>query len=194
MKKKWLDSLLLWCFVAVVGVFIYQDYDNIAQPFSIQRHGYLFLIGCCLSLVGIARSLYAKEVFNRLMVALDIFCLMGAIAFLGNISFMVDYYNTYTLLIFWSCFVGVGFITTFCTRAGFIGVLAADKKDVDIASLKLLLVTISFALYSLLFNKYYSQDTVLGYFFPISLLDMFYHKWGRQLRGEEKKSDWTFKW
>lgn len=189
MRNNWFSYILLIIFIAYITILFMQGHDPIAD-FTLQKYGNAFVIASVLSLINIALQLYKKQIIHRLALGLNLFVFIGAVTFLGNISSISYCYDVHTGLVLWACIFFVGIITTFYTRAGFIGVASADVKDVYIASLKLLLVTMSYGLWSLWMRQYYpgvSSGTIL----PFVIFDSLYHRWGKQLRGEKVS---TFKW
>ena len=174
-------------FLVIYLIFLIQQGRSIITDFSMHKDGYLFVIGSIFSFIMVAMSIYKKEIINRMELGIALWLTVGAIAFLGNISSLLYYYDMYTGVIPFVCLFIVGMITSFYTPSGFIGVLAADKKDIQIASLKLLLIVILAGLWSL-YIRQYSNDIFLRYM-PFLLLLSAYRRWGKQLRGE-KVSPW----
>jgi predicted ABC-type exoprotein transport system permease subunit len=156
------------------------------ENFDLQTFGKSFIVGTILCALLIAIQLYKKKILDRIVLGLGLFLLIGSMILLANNISVMYFYNTYMKIIsFISIFI-VGVITTWYTPAGFIAAPNADKKDVQIASLKLLIIVLLAGIWSLCID-----DNFWGIVLPLIVVRSCYDKWGRQLRGEKS---WTFKW
>jgi hypothetical protein len=97
-----------------------------------------FILGSLLSLVVVSIQLCYKVVFNRLLLGGYLFLITGAILFMTEAYSILYYYGVYKGASFLSSIALVGIITTFFTKAGFVGVESHDTLNVKKLSLQLL--------------------------------------------------------
>jgi len=185
------DLFLAFMILVYVAYVISQiAQGKMVNDFSMQNYGNLFVIGAIVSTVMFVFKVHKKEIVDRVELGLIVWLFIGAIAFLGNISSVLYYYDTYTRVIpFISIFV-IGFLTTAYMPSGFIGVLSSDKNAGQIASLKLLIVVILAGLWAL-YSKQYWDNSFIYFVVPLMIVRWLYDRWGKQLRGEKV---FLFKW
>ncbi len=138
-----------------------------------------FIAGGLCTLIVLAIHLYKKVTLDRLMLGVNLFLLVGALLFLGDISSLLYYYGTYKGAVFLSCVAIVGLFTTFFSETGFFVVKINDKKMIRTSSLRLLFVTLMSIIWSLITNKY---GLIISAVIPFILLRTIYAKVGDKLR------------
>lgn len=140
------DSLLKFLGIAyLITRFIKGD---ISWPESAGIHNYgswcvAAMIICC---AGLAVQLYKNQIMKGTMLVMALFFMTGSMIYLVDITQLTYYYDRYVLVIFLIYLFIVGIITTFCSSAGFIGVISDDKKTIKKASLMMLFLMLVCAL------------------------------------------------
>lgn len=196
MYNQELRILLVVFFVFYCCMLVWQGYA--VEDLNMQAFGGVFVFFSAALCLLFAADFYHKKIVDRFQLATGLFCLVGSIAYLTNISFLLYYYDNYTRVLYFLSVVIIGFIATFFTKTGFIGVISDDQKAVKIASIKLL----ALSLVILLWNFYlpYPWDRGwLGFVLPTYFMESMSHRWRRQITGEEgpqgpRRSWWSFKW
>jgi hypothetical protein len=165
------------------------------EDLNMQAFGgaFVFFTGLLCLLYG--ADFYHKKIIDRFQLGTGLFCLVGSIAYLANISSLLYYYDNYTRVLYFLSVVIIGFITTSFTKTGFIGVVSDDQKAVKIASIKLLFLSI-IALFWNVYLPYPWTRTIFSFVLPLYVLEWARHRWCRHITGE--KADqwkmWKFKW
>jgi hypothetical protein len=113
-----------------------------------------FVVGGICTIAVIAFHVYKKMMFDRLMLGVNLFLLIGACSFYGDMSSVLYYLGVYKGPVFLSCLFCVGLLTTLFSQAGFIGIRSADKKKIENDSLQLLLLSFISIIWSIITNKY----------------------------------------
>ena len=142
------------------------------------------IICSIFSYLIIAIQIYRKEAINRLVLGLSLFVSVEVIASLTNMSSILYYYDNYPDSLAFAFIVGIGLLTTFCTKAGFVGALSDDKKTIRIASLKLLVVSVVGAIFS------FYRAPCIFLILPLVIYDW---RLRRGVQGSSSKP-WKFKW
>ena len=142
------------------------------------------IICSIFSYLIIAIQIYRKEAINRLVLGLSLFVSVEVIASLTNMSSILYYYDNYPDSLAFAFIVGIGLLTTFCTKAGFVGALSDDKKTIRIASLKLLVVSVVGAIFS------FYRGPCIFLILPLVIYDW---RLRRGVQGSSSKP-WKFKW
>jgi hypothetical protein len=164
----------------------------LARLESIQNYG-TFMIGATLvSGLILLYQRYRKEILDRGIMACTLFFALGSVVFLINDPFITFYYDEYASATFFLSLVFVGFITTFFSTAGFVGVESEDKHAVNKASGKLLGVALICLVWSFMASYY---EVLFFFYFSMPLIvwigaDIFF---ARRL-GFKDTRWWTFKW
>lgn len=159
---------------------------------SIQNYGTFMIAATLVSGFTLLFQRQRRQILDRGILASSLFFLIGSLVFLINNSFITFYYDKYTSVIFFCSLVCVGFITTFFSKTGFVGVNAEDKNKINKESVKLLgvaLICLGWSLvafyYRALFFFYFSLP-----FFVWIVADIFF---ARKLGFKETRG-WSFKW
>lgn len=108
-------------------------------------------IGTIISVVMYYRK---KQRKSGVSVGFTVFFIIGMLAHMGNINFIMNYYYAYTGVIMFSCIAAVGLIATLFSSREFIWIESSDKKKVRVASLQLLGICVLSGLFSLLMQFY----------------------------------------
>jgi hypothetical protein len=92
--------------------------------------------------IGVIFILWQQNIlFDRIMLGLNIFLIIGAIGFLFNNETILQWYSTSHGGPLFMCIVLVGIVSMIFTKAGFIGVQHKNKDAVRYASFLLLVAT-----------------------------------------------------
>ncbi len=126
-----------------------------------------------VAILIISIQLYKKIIINRLMLSMNIFFLVGTMAFLFSFNPILYVYGIYKGATFIGCVTGVGLITTFFFPAGFIGIEHSDKKKIRRASLQLLGASILGLIWAVVMNDYGVTITAAIPFLILLLLSDF---------------------
>src|SRR5580698_1748978 len=97
---------------------------------TIQEYGKWFVGASLLSILFIGANLYQKSVIDRLVLVITMFWTIGAVVYLANVQLIADYYDAYTSLTFFLSLLTIGIVTTFFSKAGFIGELSVHATKV----------------------------------------------------------------
>lgn len=138
-----------------------------------------FFLGGLCAIIIFAIHIYKKVILDRLMLGINLFLLVGAFAFLGNVPLFLYCYGTYKGAVFLSCLGIIGVITTCFSQAGFIGVITNNKREMRKASLQLLVLNIIAIVWSLAANNYGLLITAV---IPFIVLRIVYAKLRDNLR------------
>lgn len=111
--------------------------------FSDTAWKYGFYLGSIAGLLQIGYLLYTKSFFDRFALSVNLFLVLGGIAFLTNWTALLNAYETYTSSLLWLCFLLVAFYTTFFSKYGFIGLKNKPQKIIRKYSIYLLLFYIA---------------------------------------------------
>ncbi len=131
-----------------------------------------------IAVIVSAIQLYASVIIDRLILGVNLFLAVGAVAFLGNIDLLLYYYATYKGVVFLSSIAFVGLITTLFSDAGFVGVAAHNKKLVRNASLQLLALTCAAIAWSYVMN---TDGLLVAVMLPFMILRLMYEKLGKDV-------------
>jgi len=137
-----------------------------------------FIFGGLCTIFVIAVYVYKRATFDRLMLGVNLFLLVGALLFLSNAFSLLYYYGAYKGVVFLSGIAVVGVITTFFSEAGFIGVEGRNKIAIRKASLQLLLFTIFGIIWSFVMNNY---GLIITAVVPFIMLRIVREKLSKQL-------------
>lgn len=113
-----------------------------------------FILSGSIALAVYAFILYKGKFVNRIWLGPNIFFMVGAVAFLFEITPILVFYHTYKGLSFLSGIFFAGLITTFFSPLGFFGVANKDEKTVRKASLQMLGVIVIAMIWSYITNDY----------------------------------------
>ena len=89
-----------------------------------------FILGGIAAILVFIIQLHKKVIMDRLILGMNLFLLFGAICFLFKWYSFLYYYSTYKGVVFFSSIFLVGLCTACLSKAGFVGVLSKNKKDV----------------------------------------------------------------
>lgn len=128
-----------------------------------------FFIGGIAAIIVVAIQLYKKILIDRLVLGINLFLLLGAVAFFAEWDQVLYYYQMYKGVVFLSCIFVVGLITTLFTSAGFIGVRSEKRQKIKTYSSALLLVNIATIIISILLNPYGIIASVIAPFIGLKL-------------------------
>ena len=126
-----------------------------------------------VAILIISIQFYKKIIINRLMLSMNVFFLVGTMAFLFSFNPILYVYGIYKGATFIGCVTGVGLITTFFFPAGFIGIEHSDKKKIRRASLQLLGASILGLIWAVVMNDYGVTITAVIPFLILLLLNDF---------------------
>lgn len=131
----------------VITRFIKGDFFS-SEMAGIQNYGNWFIVTMIVCCAGLAIQLCKNQIMKRMMLAVALFFMTGSMVYLVNIPELTYYYNIYVRVTIFISLLIVGIITTFCSSAGFIGVISDDKKTIKKASLTMLFFTVVCTLWS----------------------------------------------
>jgi len=138
-----------------------------------------FILGGICTLIVVAVQLYKKVTFDRLMLGVNLFLLVGAVAFLGELYGILMLYGTYKGAALLACVGIVGLMTTLFTDARFIGVDVVGKTALKKRySFMLLLVTMLAFVWAVMMNQ---QGLVVSAIVPFIILRVMYEEFGKKL-------------
>lgn len=138
MNKHLQEEVYGFCFIVfVILLAAYGPEQSIATS-NIQLYGKWFMGASLLSILFVTVNLYQKSVIDRLVLAITLFWTIGALVYLSNFPLIIRYYNDYTSLTFFFSLLVIGILTTFFSKAGFVGELSTNTTKVRHVSLKLL--------------------------------------------------------
>lgn len=159
---------------------------------SVQNYGTFMIAATFVSGFTLLFQRHKREILDRGILASSLFFLIGSVVFLINNSFITFYYDKYTRVIFFCSLVCVGFITTFFSMAGFVGVNAEDKNKINKESVKLLGVTLICLGWSFVASYYYAPfaSSFTIPFFIWIVADIFFAR----KSGYKDTRGWSFKW
>src|SRR5579872_6687196 len=83
---------------------------------------YAFYAGSIIAIIQSAIFAFYKIFFNRFLLAINLFLLGGGVAFLTHSKILLNLYSDYQQVMLFVAFIIVGVVTTFFTKAGFVGV------------------------------------------------------------------------
>lgn len=124
-------------FIEMLPILAFVFYLKNMNPQSLQSWQALFMASGLASSTVIIFYLYRKWVFNRLLLGLNLYLIIGAFAFVFNQTWL---YQTYESLQASGMLLSIaitGFVSITLTQRGFIGVLCANSKIVRIFSVYL---------------------------------------------------------
>jgi hypothetical protein len=127
-----------------------------------------FILGGAIALVQVLFLLYEKIELNRFILGANLFLFVGGLAFLANISWLLEVYAQIKEAALFANLFLVGCVTSF-TPSGFIGVVHKNKRRVRLFSFYLLLSVIGAFCVSLYFKGDINKAGVV----PFLLLILF---------------------
>jgi len=83
---------------------------------------YAFYAGSVIAIIQSAIFVFYKIFLNRFLLAINLFLLGGGLAFLTNSTILLNVYDNYQHIMLFVALIIVGVVTTFFTKAGFVGV------------------------------------------------------------------------
>ena len=138
-----------------------------------------FLLSGLIFMVVIAIQLHAKVVIDRVMLGVNIFLAVGALAFLADIDPLLYYYGMYKGVAFLSCIAAVGLITSCFSESGFIGVASHNKKLIRDSSLQLLAINFAAIAWSFVMN---ADGLIISVVLPYIVLRVMYERFGHEIK------------
>jgi hypothetical protein len=140
-----------------------------------------FIVGGLCTIMVVAFHLYKKIMFDRLMLGVNLFLLVGACAFLSNMYSLLYYFGTYKGPVFLVSTFVVGLCTTIFSKAGFVGVDTPDRKKIYTTSLRLLFFNFVCIIWSIMTND---NGFIISVVVPFVALRVIYDRYGKQLLNE----------
>ena len=113
---------------------------------------FAFIAGGCIAVIESILLSVAKNVFNRFILAVNLFLIVGAVGFLFKIHFILSLYKNLMHSTLFASFLFVGLVTTFFSAYGFIGVKHSNKHIVRSRSIFLLIASLVAFILSMLFR------------------------------------------
>ena len=138
-----------------------------------------FIIGGLCTVLVVTFQLYKNIIVHRLMLGVNLFLLVGAGAFLGNVYSILYYFGAYKGPVFLSCILLVGLFTTLFSSSGFVGVESKNSKKVYKASLQMLLLNFFAIVWSIIMNSY---GLIVSVVIPFIGLRIIYDRLGDQIK------------
>ena len=117
-----------------------------------------FVIGGCIALIEFAFLLINKKVFDRLIMAINLFLFVGGLGFLFNIHPILNLYDNLMQSALFVSILLVGAVTTLFSIYGFIGVDHPNKQLIRNRSIYLVIASLLACTLSLFFRG----DMLLG--------------------------------
>jgi len=130
-----------------------------------------FLIAGGLALAYSITSYISGVVVDRFIMAVNLFLMIGGIAFLANITPILTFYQLHTVQVVWLSLIIVGCVTLF-TKPGYIGITDATPPAIRKASLQLLAATFVIVVVAYLLSSFISSSLVVatGLFIALRLV------------------------
>ena len=182
MNTDVLRLVLTMLFVVYCFMLISQGY--VIENLTMHIVGKAFVTFTVLLCLLLAADFYSKKILDRFQVAFCLFGIIGTIAYLADMSFVLYYYDNHARVLFFTSIFVVGLITTFFTKAGFIGVISDNQKAVNVASFKLLVLS-GIAVFWKLYAESSWRAFLFHVIFPFNLMEFARRRWRRQLTGEK---------
>ncbi len=135
--------------------------------YSPQAWQYGFICGSIAAISVTVFNLYQNQILDRLALGINTFLIIGAVSFLLRILPILLLYRDHKGIIFFTCIILVGIITTIATPTKFIGIAHHDAQKLTIASIKLLACSVACLIFAELFKSY---DLFLVISIPFILL------------------------
>ena len=139
-----------------------------------------FILGGIFAAIVVAIQFDKKVIFDRIMLGVNLFLSVGAIAFLGSFYSLLYFYGTYKGAALLMCTGLVGIATTLYTDVGFIGADVEGKAHLKrIYSYQLLVINGFFIMWALMTNCY---DVLISVVVPFIALRTAYERFVKQLQ------------
>lgn len=117
-----------------------------------------FVIGGCLAVIEFALLFIKKKVFDRLIMAVNLFLFVGGVGFLFDIHPILNLYDNLMQSALFVSILLVGLVTTFFSVYGFIAVNHPNKQLVRSRSLYLVVTS----LFAFALSLFFRGDMLLG--------------------------------
>lgn len=109
---------------------------------SLDRWRIAFEISAVAALIHLVAILTQKKPVNRLILAVNFYLMLGGLAVVSKQWWFLEMYNYFRATSILFLMAVIGFITTYFTKTGYIGILDVDKGKTKGFSLYLLIITI----------------------------------------------------
>ena len=154
--------------IKILPIFIFMLYARLNGMTELAWKN-AFFIGGIAAIFVVTIQLYKKILIDRLVLGINLFLLLGAVAFLSEWDHLLDYYQAHKGAVLLSCIFVIGLITTVFTSAGFIGVKSEKKEKIKIYSYILLFINIATIVISTTLNSYGIIASVIAPFILLKL-------------------------
>jgi len=138
-----------------------------------------FILAGVTTLIVVAIQVYKKVTFDRLMLGVNLFLLVGAIGFLGKLYGLLSLYGTYKGAALLICTSLIGIVATLFTKAGFIGVNVIGKAPLKRRySCFLLIINMIAIVWAIITYQY---GLLISAAFPFIVLRFMYENFSKKL-------------
>jgi len=137
-----------------------------------------FMLSGLCAIVIVTIQMYQKLIIDRLMLGVNLFLTLGAVAFLVNIDSLLYYYGAYKGVAFLSCIAVVGIVTSLFSDSVFVGISSHNKKLINEVSLQLLAVNAAAIAWSFVMN---SDGLIISVVVPYVALRVIYERLGKEV-------------